>query len=285
MDECTPKYSSSSLGYAENANRMIEGEIRTVRSALEGAIGKALCIEMPILAWLVRHAAWLITRFQVRTDGSTGYRNLKGKKYSGDVAEFGEQVFLKDAGLKQAKLEDRWLGPYTWVGKSDKTDEHIAVSEDGRSVKTGRPIRRQPEGKRWDVDKTLQMQVTPWEPHVDTVKVREPIFKRRYTTLNEIIKHGASPDCRSCRGDGGAHSGSCRARFDKIWDKEEAADRRKAEAAVGPKVKPAAAAASSSHETQAAGHRLGWGPGGNSKWQGRRRRWRNGARQGDGQIQ
>ena len=47
----------------------------------------------PILVWSVRHAGWLLTRFQVVTSGKTAHCSLYGRQYSGEVGLFGETVF------------------------------------------------------------------------------------------------------------------------------------------------------------------------------------------------
>eukprot|EP00971_Amphidinium_carterae_P303397 6028633-Amphidinium_carterae.1 len=44
----------------------------------------------PLLPWLVRHASWLINRYAVRADGSTGYKRWKQREYHGRIAIFGE---------------------------------------------------------------------------------------------------------------------------------------------------------------------------------------------------
>ena len=50
---------------------------------------------MPIARWLVRHAAFIVTRYQVGHDGLTPWRRLTGKSWTGTVAELGEQVLGK----------------------------------------------------------------------------------------------------------------------------------------------------------------------------------------------
>eukprot|EP00974_Lingulodinium_polyedra_P128389 11205895-Lingulodinium_polyedra.AAC.1 len=68
------------------------------------------------------------------TDGLTPHQRLRGRPYGGDVVEFAEQVYVKDPAVRKAKLDDRWLGPVTWVGKVERGDQHLVVSSDGRST-------------------------------------------------------------------------------------------------------------------------------------------------------
>ena len=47
------------------------------------------------MAWLIEHAADVLSKFQVGEDGKTGYERLKGKKYDKELAEFGEKVHYR----------------------------------------------------------------------------------------------------------------------------------------------------------------------------------------------
>jgi hypothetical protein len=39
------------------------------------------------LTWEVRHAAWVITRYLVKSDGATAFERLCGKEYNGEVMQ------------------------------------------------------------------------------------------------------------------------------------------------------------------------------------------------------
>ena len=75
---------NSPVGYSNN-NRKVErgiqehgGVCRTLRSALEERLGAIIGLDHPIVPWLVRHGAQLITRYQARARGKTSYRQAKG---------------------------------------------------------------------------------------------------------------------------------------------------------------------------------------------------------------
>ena len=40
--------------------------------------------------------------------------------YSGELAEFREQIYVKDPISRHVKLDDRWIGPVTWIGEADR---------------------------------------------------------------------------------------------------------------------------------------------------------------------
>ena len=63
--------------------------------ALGAGLRQKLDLRLPIVRWLVRHAAFVETSYQVGHDGFTPWRRLTGKNWNGTVAELGEQVLGK----------------------------------------------------------------------------------------------------------------------------------------------------------------------------------------------
>ena len=64
----TPKGSSASAGGIERANYEVEKQIRTLRSRFEENYGESVGLDHKMLPFLVRHCAWLITHYQVKSD-------------------------------------------------------------------------------------------------------------------------------------------------------------------------------------------------------------------------
>ena len=91
--------------------------------------------ESPLLPWLVRHCGWTLSRYAVRAVGRTGYSRLKGREYTSGIATLGEEIWI-------------------WLGKSDRSDEHIIRLENGAVL--SRSVRRKVEGKRWN-ERALKM--------------------------------------------------------------------------------------------------------------------------------
>ena len=102
--------------------------------ALEARLKQRLELTSPIVKWLIRHAAFVLTRYQVGHDGLTAWRRLTGRNWSGVVAELGEQVLGKlalkrpstDRKVKKGKrkLAQRSVQG-TWLGIFVRTGEHI----------------------------------------------------------------------------------------------------------------------------------------------------------------
>ena len=59
-----PRASHQSQGKIENANRVINGVCRAMWLSIENLLQEKLPSDSILIAWLIRHAAWSLTRFQ-----------------------------------------------------------------------------------------------------------------------------------------------------------------------------------------------------------------------------
>ena len=91
----SPPYNPQSNGGAEKAAQDVVDVARRLVLALEARLKQKLSLQLLIARWLVRHAAFIMTRYQVGHDGLTPWRRLTGKNWNGTVAELGEQVLGK----------------------------------------------------------------------------------------------------------------------------------------------------------------------------------------------
>ena len=94
------------MGGVEKAAQDVIDIAQRLVLALEARLRLILDLKLPVVRWLIKHAAFIITRYKVGHDGHTAWRRLTGKAWSGTVAEFGEQVFGKLA-LKKVVGEER----------------------------------------------------------------------------------------------------------------------------------------------------------------------------------
>ena len=225
----------SSNGAAERAILELATQARTVTSALEHHFPEFKVMpNHKVYGWLIRHSAWLISRFLVKADGRTPYERLRGRECRDEIAEWAETVHYKVATTEKGKLDPQSaLG--LWLGKSLQSDEHLIGTERCRT------IWRRPENKRWDRKLFDNFQETPWQPRGGPTAVPDapatpglpapgtPVGSNRgvYITLGLQLKHGQTPDCPGCYttiGNPRPHSQMCRERFEK-WvakDKKEA---------------------------------------------------------------
>ena len=83
---------SQSNGLAERTMREVTNEIRTLKMYLELRIKGRLANDHPVMSGMVEHAAYLLNRCKLGTDGRTAYGRLHGKESTARICEFGERV-------------------------------------------------------------------------------------------------------------------------------------------------------------------------------------------------
>ena len=88
--ENSPVGESQSNGIVERCIQTVVAQVRAMKDALEKRYKQEVGSRSPILHWLVRHAASLITRYQVGKDARTACERWKGKLHKKELAEFGE---------------------------------------------------------------------------------------------------------------------------------------------------------------------------------------------------
>lgn len=151
IPECSLVGESQSNGTIERAVQSIEGQIRVMKDALEFNYETELDTRHPALTWLIHHAGFLISRFEIGADGRTAYHRWKGKPYRKELVELGETIHYKPAkeGGKASKLAARWEDGI-WLGVREVSNEIYVGAKNG--VEVVRDVRRRPLSERYDLD-------------------------------------------------------------------------------------------------------------------------------------
>ena len=126
--EHMPRHESRSNGEVERAIQSVSGLARTLKEALQIQAGYSIPDASPLLAWLVEHAATLITLFHKGPDGYTPFQRLKGRPWKIAIPRFGESV--EAYRRKTSKWEPRWV-PGVFVGLDLATSEKIVATSQG----------------------------------------------------------------------------------------------------------------------------------------------------------
>ena len=148
--ENSPVGDSRANGAAERAVQALAEQVRVLRRGLEQRLGLRLSGKHPVTAWLVEHAADLLSKYQVGDDGKTGYERWKGKRFQGEEIEFGEKIHYREnlkARAKQTKLEIRW-GEGFYLGRWWRTGEAVIGRTEG--ILRAGTVRRVGGHRRWD---------------------------------------------------------------------------------------------------------------------------------------
>ncbi len=139
---------SNSNGKVERAIRDVGNMVRTLKSALTENANMTMNLDMNIVPWMVRHAAYLITRCRVRSCGKTSLQLIKGRKSLTELVPFGKTVMFKIPKTSQAvgSFEERWETG-VWVGTTIRDGMSLIGTPTG-VYKVG-TIRRKPDGEQW----------------------------------------------------------------------------------------------------------------------------------------
>ena len=263
--EESPVGSHQSNGIIERSVQGVEGQLRVLKSALEGRIGKRISAERRIVKFMAEYGAYLLNRLEVGKDGKTAYERVRGKKGRVLGVEFGEKLLWKVRPKeKLEKIQPRWeYGIF--VGVKRKGGEVWVATKEG-GMKAVRSVRRIPVEERWGEDCLDWVKNVPWnrgdggetDGEIPEEKLEEPgerqeeneglkgvVFvntrekepREFYISKEDGEKYGYTRGCGGCsswfKGLGRQpHTEACRERFKELMKgaaKVKNAEKRKKE--------------------------------------------------------
>ena len=146
LPEETIPESHASLGALEGWHSLLQGQIRALRLDVEERLGSVVGVTSQCLPWLVRHASWLLNRFQRRQNGATAFENLKRVSYNKPLLQIGERCHWLEAERITHKYDPRW-GIGVWLGRHTASDAHLIGTPGGViQVRTVRRLTREQRG-------------------------------------------------------------------------------------------------------------------------------------------
>lgn len=214
---------SDSNGRIERAMREVKGMVRTLRSSIEEKTGAAIRLDAAMVPWIVRHAAYVITRCKLQPDGKTAMQKMKGRRVNVPLVPLGESILFKLPKVPNmpGDFRDRFEEG-VWLGCTIRSGEHIVGTEKGCFKVSG--IVRKSEDRRWSAEAVAKIKGSPKEPvpgsgtskmvafskHRDEPNVQkmeympvenkeEPEVRVTYIFKKDIEKHGATEGCPGCR--------------------------------------------------------------------------------------
>ena len=169
--EVSPVGDSKANGEIERAVRTIQGQARTLKSAIDANYKTEFGENHVIVAWLVMYASSLINKFTVDTDGKTSHERCRGRKFTKTLPEFGECVmYLKTPAHKgREKLEARWESG-VYLGIHDKSQELIVGTPEG-AIKAHEFRRKGSHEERWNLEEVNSTKGLPWQPDPNTMSL------------------------------------------------------------------------------------------------------------------
>eukprot|EP00971_Amphidinium_carterae_P172341 3416451-Amphidinium_carterae.1 len=240
--EESPEGESQANGLAEGAARDVKAVVRTLACAVGAIHDITIHARHAVMAFLVRHAAFVLNVGQMGADGLTPWQRARGKRFGGIMVPIGETI-LYHLGKGPSRNEPRW-DRGIFLGFADRNLSFVGIA--GKVVKA-RSIRRLPREEQADVDLLSKVAGSPWqlgneehaepaaifaEPEVpaeDAPGPEDALLGRRRTYLRrdvELKTHGYTPNCHGCeaarlRQPARAHTEVCRRRIEKLMRKSE----------------------------------------------------------------
>ena len=238
-------------GVAEAAVKEVKRMVRAILSELETKLKIEVGVDHPILAWIARHAAFLMTRFRIGEDGKSAYERTLGRPWRRPTIVFGEQVMFKPVGAKHKRgsLEQRVsMGRY--IGTASRNADLMIMTSEG--ISRGHSVHRRPEDEKWPVEGFAELRGLPWRmtgpqerapPNrvgMPALEGEQPAAQQRdfkarnlYVMKSDIELYGYTPQCPGCDAQlmglpQRAHNDECRMRVQrKLQESEEGKERVK----------------------------------------------------------
>ena len=170
---------SNTNATVERAIQDVEGQCRTLRSALEHKLQHRMPLNSSVFPWLIRHSGCLITRCRIRPEGRTSFEMIRGQRPHSQLAEFGEIVMFRipHTKLSPGKIEEQW-DDGVYLGFDMRSCESLIGTSVG--VFKVKDLKRKALDSRWSVERLLAIKGHPSAPVPGQSYRRTPAFSKRF---------------------------------------------------------------------------------------------------------
>ena len=144
MEEHSPEYAPQANESAEVCVSLLKGHFLTVRSCIESRLGHLIPVRHLLIAWMIRHAASLITWCAKGHDEQTAYQRVRSRQFRTRLMTFGEMCRLKVRNQEPTSVHPdgrRWHSG-VFVGIDRRTGQYIIYSDD--QVRLAKTVVRDP---------------------------------------------------------------------------------------------------------------------------------------------
>ena len=244
----SPVRSSKSNGMMENAVKIWQEQLRTIKHDVEAKFKKRIEVNSVLFSWLIPYITDIMNKYKVGVDGLTAYERITGHKCKHYVIGFAETVdyILETEKGKQYKADSR-VGVGVFLGYVWRSTEYLIGTPDG--VFRCRTIKRRAQEVSYDpscfeflnvkydeyILKGARTKLHVTEPvGVDQSDIptrgKDFVPRRAYILPKHYDTHGFTQGCRGCTwmqnkiGPRPGHTEECRNRMEAAIDKVEGDD-------------------------------------------------------------
>ena len=169
----SPVGESESNGRAENFIRRTHEKIRTLRHHVESKAGVKLPDQSPVMAWLVRWSAELLSKYSRGDDGKSPCERIRGETSKVPLVSFGEKIFYLPMKIVKRQKGGAAKLPGIWLGVNERTEETLVGTE--RGIIKCRTVSRLNGEEAWDKELLLKMKGLLWRPVPGREDMRIPV--------------------------------------------------------------------------------------------------------------
>ena len=148
-------------GRVENTIRRIQEKVRVLRHQVEQGIKERIFDNAPIMAWLVRWAAELLSKYPFGDDGRIPFERIRNEACAVPLVPFGETIMHLPLQTASGSKGDPIKRQGVWLGTVERTEEVVVGTT--RGIVKCRIGHRFAENERWNREMVLGMMGVPWE--------------------------------------------------------------------------------------------------------------------------
>ena len=164
----SPLGGSQANGDVERAVRTVQGQVRTMKSALDSNYKTEFGENHILIPWLVSYASSMINKFTIYIGGKTAHERCRGRKFNRQLPEFGECVmFHKTLSKKHGDNLEARCESGVYLGGNEASQELIMGTPQG-AVKASEFNSKGSEEEMWNIDEVTTMKGLPWQPDPNT---------------------------------------------------------------------------------------------------------------------
>ena len=168
----TPKKSSQSNAYVERAHQSIEAMVRTMKEVIEDKAHTRLSATDSITSWMIRHAAFLQTRFSVGKDGKTPFKRRHHKKSTRANFYHSDQLLMRKSETRKLNAANSIHDSFEAFG-SEEPQRAMGTLSEQHWVFTHGSVRAKNDQEIWNSGLIKSMKGTPWAPRGERTAKRK----------------------------------------------------------------------------------------------------------------